>query len=156
MNQDELEWKVFREDMALIKNILARRVTIEDAPTIARNIGLRRTKTLTTDAICDLAYLVDTPDVSRNERLDFCRADLIMEATDGAGEPRYVAVEVSFTATCGDINRALRNAALLTKWTGRPAHAVVSGIYRDDRIRRRITSEDVSWHQLDAEALEVE
>lgn len=79
-----------------------------------------------------------------------------MEATDGADEPCYVAVEVSFTATCEDIVRALRNAGLLTKWTDRPSHAVVSGIYRDGQVRRRMESEDVSWHQLDREMLEAE
>lgn len=47
MNQDELEWKVFGEDMALIKNVTAGGIVVEDALEIAWKIGLRHTKTLT-------------------------------------------------------------------------------------------------------------
>ena len=95
-------------------------------------------------------------DVPSNELESFRRADLIMEATDEAGESSYIAVEISFTVNGRDTNRAIRNAAFLTKWTGRPTRAVVAGFRRDNRIRSRIESGDVSWHQLDAEDLEVE
>ena len=79
-----------------------------------------------------------------------------MEATDETGKPCYIAVEISFTVNGRDTDRAIRNAVFLTKWTGRSARAVVAGFRRDNRIQSRIESGDVSWHQLDAEDLEVE
>lgn len=95
-------------------------------------------------------------DVPSNELESFRRADLIMEATDEAGESSYIAVEISFTVNGRDTDRAIHNAGFLTKWTGRPARAAVAGFRRDNRIQSRIESGDVSWHQLDVEVLEVE
>ena len=145
-----------RNDVAPLKAAHARNAAIEDALEIAESVGLRYTKSLTRKDLWDLTYSVDTLGVPPNELESFRRADLIMEATDEAGESSYIAVEISFTANGRDTDRAIRNAAFLTKWTGRPTRAVVAGFRRDNRIRSRIESGDVSWHQLDAEDLEVE
>ena len=145
-----------RNDMAPLKAAHARNAAIEDALEIAESIGLRYTKSLTRKDLWDVTYSVDTSNVPPNELESFRRADLIMEATDETGKPCYIAVEISFTVNGGDTDRAVRNAGFLTKWTGRPAHAVVAGFRRDNRIQSRIESGDVSWHQLDAEDLEVE
>lgn len=145
-----------RNDVAPLKAAHTRNAAVENAATIARGLGLRRVRTLTQDDLWDLTDSVDTSDVPSNELESFRRADLIMEATDEAGEPCYIAVEISFTVNGRDTDRAIRNAAFLTKWTGRSAHAFVAGFRRDNRIQNRIQSGDVSWHQLDAEVLEVE
>ena len=79
-----------------------------------------------------------------------------MEATDEAGESCYVAVEISFTANGRDTIRALRNADFLTRFTGRNAYAVVSGLRRDDRITDSIDTGAVFWYQLDPEVMDVE
>ena len=145
-----------RNDVAPLKAAHARNAAVENATTIARNLGLRRIRTLTPDDLWDLTDSIHASDVPSNELESFRRADLIMEATDEAGESSYIAVEISFTVNGRDTDRAIRNAAFLTQWTGRPARAVVAGFRRDDRIQSRIESGDVSWHQLDAEDLEVE
>ena len=46
-------------------------------------------------------------DVPSNELESFRRADLIMEATDEAGESSYIAVEISFTVNGRDTDRAM-------------------------------------------------
>ena len=145
-----------RNDVAPLKAAHVRNAAIEDALEIAESVGLRYTKSLTRKDLWDVTYSVDTSNVPPNELESFRRADLIMEATDETGKPCYIAVEISFTVNGRDTDRAVRNAGFLTKWTGRPAHAVVAGFRRDNRIQSRIESGDVSWHQLDAEDLEVE
>lgn len=145
-----------RNDVAPLKAAHVRNAAIEDALEIAESVGLRYTKSLTRKDLWDVTYFVDTSNVPPNELESFRRADLIMEATDETGKPCYIAVEISFTVNGRDTDRAIRNAGFLTKWTGRPARAVVAGFRRDNRIQSRIESGDVSWHQLDAEDLEVE
>ncbi len=145
-----------RNDVAPLKAAHARNAAVENATGIARGFGLRRIRTLTQDDLWDLTDSIHASDVPSNELASFRRADLIMEATDEVGESSYIAVEISFTVNGRDTDRAVRNAAFLTKWTGRPARAVVAGFRRDNRIQSRIESGDVSWHQLDAEDLEVE
>jgi len=145
-----------RNDVAPLKAAHARNAAIEDALEIAESVGLRYTKSLTRKDLWDVTYSVDTSNVPPNELESFRRADLIMEATDETGKPCYIAVEISFTVNGRDTDRAIRNAGFLTKWTGRSARAVVAGFRRDNRIQSRIESGDVSWHQLDAEDLEVE
>ena len=145
-----------RNDVAPLKAAHARNAAVENATGIARGFGLRRIRTLTQDDLWDLTDSIHASDVPSNELESFRRADLIMEATDEAGESSYIAVEISFTVNGRDTDRAIRNAAFLTKWTGRQARAVVAGFRKDNRIQSRIESGDVSWHQLDAEDLEVE
>ena len=60
----------------------------------------------------------------------FRNADLVVEATDGTGT-RYIAMEVSFTADLRDCDRAVRNAGLITRFTGKPAQAAVASVRND-------------------------
>ena len=155
---DRLETKTDRmlDDLGVLKGAHARNAAIEEASTIARDLGLRRTKTLTRDDLWELTDRADTTGIDRADLRSFRRADLIMEATDEAGASCYVAVEISFTANGRDTTRALRNAEFLTRFTGRSACAVVSGLRRDDRISDSIDAGAVFWHQLDPEIMEVE
>ena len=155
---DRLETKTDRmmDDLGVLKGAHARNAAVEEASTIARDLGLRRTKTLTHDDLWELTDRADTTAIDRADLRSFRRADLIMEATDEAGESCYVAVEISYTANGRDTTRALRNADFLTRFTGRNAYAVVSGMRRDDRIGDSIDAGAVFWYQLDPEIMEVE
>ena len=73
---------------------------------------------------------------------------MIIEATDAAGQLHYIAVEVSFTADQRDIDRPIRNAGYLARFTGKPAHAVVASVRKGRRIDDIIASGQVHWHQL--------
>lgn len=155
---DRLEAKTDRmlDDLGLLKGAHARNAAVDEASTIARDLGLRRTKTLTRDDLWELTDHADTTAIDGADLRSFRRADLIMEATDKAGKTCYVAVEISYTANGRDTTRALRNADFLARFTGRSAYAVVSGIRPDDRIRDSIDSGAVFWHQLDPEIMHVE
>ena len=67
---------------------------------------------------------------------------------DAAGETSYVALEASYTADERDTARALRNADLLRRATGRPARAAVAYVRADDRIRPGVESGEVHRHEL--------
>ncbi len=148
--------KSLRDDMGILKGAHARNVAIEDAASIARGLGLRRTRTLSRDDLWDLTEAADTTAILPNELRSFRQADLIMTATDPAGEPCYIAVEISFTANGRDTTRAKRNAEFLTRFTGKPAHAVIAGLRQDDRIQPHIEAGEVVWHQLDPSDLEAD
>ena len=78
----------------------------------------------------------------------FRRADLVIEATrDGA--PQYVALEVSYTADQKDSGRALRNAGLLTQFTGRQATAGVASVRNTHEVEQLVESGELHWHPLE-------
>ncbi len=139
--------------LSYLKGAHATMATLKNAGTLARDLGLRRVRDLTVDDLWDLTDAADTADLAANVLRSFHNADLIIEARDTAGETCYIAVEVSFTVNGRDTARAIRNAALLTRFTGRKAHAVISGRHKDDRIDSHLESGEVFWFQLEDEDL---
>lgn len=147
--------KGLRDDIGPLKGGLARTAAINDAYLLAEDMGLSWVRTLTMPEIGALLDSAGSSAAPKNVRRSFLRADLIMEATGEDGEPCYVAVEVSFTANGRDTARAVRNAELLTRITGRSARAAVASFRLDDRIRPRIESGEVYWHELSDHLLEL-
>lgn len=148
--------KRITDDLGQLKGAHARNVALADVAVIARDLNLRRTKNLTQDELLDLIDSADTSDILVSDLRRFRVADLIMEATAEDGEVCYVAVEISYTANGRDTKRALRNAEFMTRFTGKRAFAVVSGLFRDDRILDIFDSGELFWHQLMPEQLEAE
>ena len=142
--------------VGVLKGGHARTSAIGNAALIALDMGFEMVGTVPQQKIISLVESRDPADIPKNERRSFYSADLIVEALDKAGETCYLAVEISFTANGRDTRRAIRNAAFLTRFTGKRAYPAVAGMYRDNRIQNAIESGDVFWFQLDAEDLEVE
>ena len=69
-------------------------------------------------------------------------------------KPLYVAAEVSYTVKEWDLTEAVRNAGFLSRFTGKPAHAVVAGVYLDEGIHNRLESEGVFWYELSLQSLD--
>ena len=155
---DQLEGRFDRviDDLGPLKGAHAGNAAGKEAALIARDLGLGYRKSLTIIELLNLTDAADTTDVAVNELRSFHRADLIVEVTDSDGEVCYVAAEASYTVNGRDTERAIRNAGLLTKLTGRRSHAVVAGCRRDDRIRDRVESGEVYWYQLALEAMQAE
>ena len=84
------------------------------------------------------------------------RAGAVVEAGGRGGERCYAAVEASYTVNGRDSSRAIRNAGLLTKFTGCRSYAVVAGLRRDDRIQDRVDAGEVFWYQLTPEAVQAD
>lgn len=143
-------------DIAPIKAAHARHAALREADLIAEENGLTFIRLVDGMQLAELARSDAAAGIATNELRSFRRADLIAECRDGTGETCYLAAEISFTANGRDTTRAIRNAALLTRVTGRPARAVVAGLRYDERIRGRLQAGEVAWYQLDPHALEVE
>ena len=152
----DVKVKSIQDSVGVLKGAHARSAALRRASSIAREMGLQRTRDLTDDDLWALIDLADTVDIPTNELRSFREADLIMEATDSDGATCYIAVEISFTVNGRDTTRAIRNARFLTRFTGKHAYAVVAGLYRDDRIRDSIESGEVFWYQQDPKVLDAE
>ncbi len=142
--------------VGVLKGGHARTSAIGNAALIALDMGFEMVGTVPQQKIISMVESRDPADIPKNERRSFYSADLIVEVMDKAGETCYLAVEISFTANGRDTRRAIRNAAFLTRFTGKCAYPAVAGMHRDNRIQGAIESGDVFWFQLDAEDLEVE
>ena len=143
-------------DLGYMRGAHARNAAMENASAIARAMGLRRVKTLNRDELWEMTDQADTSGLGAGELDSFHRADLVMEAVSAAGVSCYVAVEVSFTVNGRDTTRAVRNAELLTSFTGRPAYAAVAGLRTDNRVRAMLDSGSVFWYEIDASDLQAE
>ena len=148
-------------DVAQAKGGHARSTTIQDAPgivtdlNIEKSLGLKYVRDVTRLEIAHMAQKAAGGDIPTHELRSFRRADLVIEATDES-RPCYIAVEASFTASQRDASRAQRNAALLTRFTGRPAYAVISSVRNDRNAEAEIAAGNVWWHELEERDLEVE
>ena len=136
------------DDLSWLKDVGAVTIADKRAMSISEDLGLEYEKQLTQREIRDLIRNQDTTDIAPGDLRSFRTADMIIEATDAAGELHYIAVEVSFTADQRDIDRPIRNAGYLTRFTGKPAHAVVASVRTDRRIDDIINAGQIHWHQL--------
>ena len=155
---DRLETEMSRVhvDLGYLKGSHARNVAVEDADLIALDMGFRRVRNLTRNDLVTMSNTVDSSGLRAGELRSFRRADLVIEAEDANGVSTYIAVEISFTVNGRDTARAVRNAELLTTFTGRQALAAVAGVRKDDRIQEALDSGQVAWYELDSSDLEAE
>ena len=131
-------------DMGALKGDFARTRTVQDAPGIASDMGLEFVRARSARELSDRAG--DT--LPRDIRRSFRNADLVTEATDGA-DTRYIAMEISFTAHRRDCDQAIRNASLITRFTGKPAQATLASVRNDREAAEAVESGAVYWHPLE-------
>ena len=153
--QRSLRADVRRIDRGLgeLRGAFARRVAMDDAEVIAAEMGLVWRRNLRRLELRNMAASPAADNLPINDRRSFRLADLVIEAADDAGQPHYIAVEVSYTADERDTNRAQRNARYLTHFTGAPARAAIVAVHLDDRIRSLIDADEVFWYQFDSRAM---
>ena len=127
-----------------LKGNNARSRTIQDASGIAADMGLEYVRTLTNEDLLRMAGNSLTRDTARS----FRNADLVIEATD-THETRYIAMEISFTADRREVDRALRNANLISRFTGNTALPAVASVRNDHDIQADLDAGIVYWHPLE-------
>ena len=137
------------DDLTRLKNTGTMTATHDQASLIPEEFGLRYLRVVSRLELVDLVSSHDTTGIRTGDLRSFRRADLIMEAADRYGELHYIAVEASFTADSRDTRRAVRNAAYLTRFTGRPAKAAVAAHRIDWEIQPILDSGQVVWFQLE-------
>ncbi len=124
---------------------------------IARVVGCREYRVLDLGDVLDMIENADTTGIPPNELTSFENADIIIEATRrDTGESHYIAVEASYTGSWRDVDRATRNAGYLTRFTGRPAHAVVAAQRVRPGIERLIERGEVHWAEILLKELETD
>ena len=131
-------------DMSGLKGDYARTRAIQDARGIAEDRGLEYVRTLSNDDLNGMARGNLDRDVLRS----FRNADLVIEATYGTAT-RFIAMEISYTADQRDCSRAIRNAELITRFTGEPALAVIASVRNDQAAAAAVESGAVYWHPLE-------
>ena len=156
---DQLDRRMgrFERDMGWFRARHAAETVSAQSTRLARDLGYRWTRTLTIDDLYDMVDESDTRNTPVNTLRSFRRADMIMDVVKiDTGEPCYIAVEVSYTVNGRDIERAIRNAEMLTMFTGKDALPVIAGARKDDRVDADIASGNVVWFEIEDESLETE
>jgi hypothetical protein len=115
---------------------------------IAEGMGFQCKGILMRADLVQMLIHSERDDIPHGDRQSFFRADLVVEATDSDGTMHYIAVEASYTADQRDTSRAQRNAALLTRFTGHPAHAAIASVRNVREIQSLIDDGTVYWHAL--------
>ena len=140
--------RTIRHDLGNLKGFRARDETIQQADGIAIVMGFQMVRTLSYGDLVSMTTTADISGIAEGDILSFRRADLVIQVTDANGETHYIAMEISYTADARDTRRAIRNAGLLTRFTGRPAHAAIASIQSVNEIQNTIDSGQVYWHKL--------
>ena len=145
-----------QDDLGWIKGRIIYDIVRNDAGLIAREMGFELEQTLVRADLRRLTERHDVSDLTRGDVRSFHRVDLVMQVADGEGNPHYIAVEASFTVNGRDSRRALRNAELLTRFTGLPAVAAVAGVRYDWNLKESVESAQLYWYEIPSEDLEAE
>ena len=148
--------QALRDDIGPLKAAHAANGARKATYRICLALGLTPLGILDENGLAKIIHVADTSGISANELDSFLGADAVIQAADQDGATHYVAVEASFTADERDTRRATRNASLLTRFTGMPAHAVVAARRIDNRIRPVLESGAVHWRELSDDDLQVE
>ena len=142
-----------QNDVGTIKGFITDAVVHRLAPAIALTMGLSLRGKVDGVALSAMVAGPDRDGISFGDLESFLLADLIIETGNGDGETVYVAVEASYTVDRRDTDRAIRNAAYLTRFTGKPARAVVTGRHKDWNVDGQIESRAVLWYEFPADLL---
>ena len=142
-----------QDDIGAIKGFVTDAVVHRLAPAIALAMGLSLKSNLQGADLSGMVAGQDWDGISFGDLESFLLADLIMETVNGDGETVYVAVEASYTVDHRDTDRAIRNAAYLTRFTGKAARAAVTGRHKDWNIDGQIEAGAVLWYEFPAQLL---
>ena len=116
---------------------------------IADEHGFDLKRSLARSEIWAMIRAADTSGIAREDVRSFSAADLVMLVEDAEGADRYIAAEVSYTVHWNDVERAIRNAELIARFTGRPAHPLVAGVDVNERVMKfAIETGQALWSRL--------
>ena len=147
--------EALQDNSSPFREAYVRSMAVEHAVFFAQDMGLRLTRVLSKNDVAALMLAGDLGGAPTNVLRSFRNADLVMETVDESGADCVVAVEVSYTADGRDTTRAVRNASMLARLTGKPTRAAVAGFRIDNDIRGILESGEVFWHQLDLESADI-
>lgn len=156
----------WQQDFQNFRGQFAESATRKKAPSITMSVGNAIGKRLINKRILtqsDLFEFTQNADISRipyNHIIGFHETDLIIEAYNlqDRDDTCFIAVEASYTCDQDDTDRALRHAAILRGFTGKPVYPVVSGVRIHDAVKDNVNGggeDSILWHKIDEEELDV-
>ena len=153
LKQDVSRLKVsvnrIEDDMGYLKGDYAFNITQRGIRRLARTVNCWFQEQLNDDDLDKLAHANDTTSISKGELESFRNADFVLTAVHrDTRETQYIVVEASFTGQAYDVRRAVRNAEYLTRFTGHPAHAVVSAVQITPEVEVTVAEGTVVWYQI--------
>jgi hypothetical protein len=148
VNRTDARFGRLEGDLSNMKDEYSISKTVRDAEGVAYDMGFKFVRTLSISELLAMVARNDTADLATGDPRSFRLADLVIETADEDGATHYIAMEISYTADERDIYRTLRNARLLTRFTGHPAHAAVASIRNYREIQNIIDSGQVYWYEL--------
>ena len=113
-------------DLGVMKGAHAEAVTTRNPSLIADGLGYQFVSVIAREVLLGYGNLARDRGESSGDVESFKKADLVMLALD-QGDPRYLAVEASYTVHRRDVDRVVRNASYLQEYTGIQSVGVVSG-----------------------------
>ena len=145
-----LEQNVARltDDVGWLKGKAVLDLAVDDAAVIALSMGMEYVRRVPREELYRMALKAAQGEALSAELRSFRQADLVIEATDGT-DNQYIAVEASFIGGAYDVLRALRNAELLTEYTGVPTRAAIASVTINEAIDWQVTSGTVYWHEIE-------
>ena len=156
LDKHDDDLKTLRRDLAVLRGGHARTSAIREATSIVRSMGFRPLRKLTLDDLWDITDSADTVGIPERQLDSFRKTDLVMEATNSDGEIGFLTISISYTVHKEDIDKIIRNARFMTRFTGKPASPAVVGEYAHNDAQALIDSGRIFWYELDSEELEVE
>ncbi|MCY4520378.1 MAG: hypothetical protein OXC13_06310 [Caldilineaceae bacterium] len=136
------------DDIGMLKGNVAVRATRDNAERIVEQVLNLHPLSILSRSNLIAMLRPKAPEIERTWRNSFYQADLVMQCEADDGTVHYMAAEASYTADRRDIDRALRNADLLTRCTNAPAHAVVASVRNDHEVQALVDAGKVHWFQL--------
>ena len=150
----ELKGNTARIEVSIgeLKGNTARFVVDAQIDDIAEQLEFTFKDTLSRQQLRQLIRQHGHTDEDKRNRQSFIHADLVMIAEDAGGDTHYIAVEASYTGDARDTTLARRNAEMLQRFTGCPAHAMVASVRNDQDIQAEVDGGEVHWYALDPDA----
>ena len=128
--------RLYNQGMGMTLDLYARELAEKHAFAIADEHGFDFERVLPRSEIWEMIRASDTSGIARGDLRSFSVADIIMQAADADGADCYIAAEASYTVHWGDVERAIRNAEFIARFTRCPAHPLVAGVEVNERVRK--------------------
>ena len=115
---------------------------------IALDMGLEPVRLLDPGEIYRMTMTEAAQEFDQSDLERFRNCDLIIAAQSPSEGDCYITVQVSYTVDHSDINSAVKHAEMVTRFTGRPAFAAVSGVERAAVTEGRLSTDAAHMHRL--------
>ena len=142
------------DDLGVLKGHVAGRIAREMSDDIAEHLGYEITQQLNGNDLRAMLRGSTAHDIPSSVRRSFYVADLVAKVQDPEGNQLFLAVEASYTADERDTRRAVRNAGLISRFTGLTAVPVVASLENDHAVQRLVDDGQVQWFQFQTQDLQ--